>query len=150
MPWTSKAATLVGLCAISFVMFFVFAGPAGSSVAFAQRAGHCIRGLFDVLKVGILFGRERRGNTRNDAVRFGKPGKIARRFKTFFSSESLKTSRINMANVGFPAIELGHFLRIDIEAENLKALFTKTQDQRQPDIAKSDDANSCPVRFDLV
>jgi outer membrane lipoprotein-sorting protein len=38
MPWTSKAATLVGLCAIAFVLFFVFAGPVGSAVAFAQVA----------------------------------------------------------------------------------------------------------------
>src|SRR5882724_9782899 len=38
MPWTSKAATLVGLCAIGFGLFFVLAGPAGPSMAFAQVA----------------------------------------------------------------------------------------------------------------
>jgi outer membrane lipoprotein-sorting protein len=38
MPWTSKAATLVAMASIGFVLYLVLAAPAGSSVAFAQVA----------------------------------------------------------------------------------------------------------------
>ena len=36
MPWTSKTATLAGLAAIGCVLYFVLAGPTGTSVAFGQ------------------------------------------------------------------------------------------------------------------
>src|SRR5438094_396667 len=120
-----------------------------NQLSFAKRPGYPLRGVFDVLKVGVLLRGQRRGDANDDAVRFSEPLEICRRFESFLFNQHPEPFGGNVSNVGFPGLELSHFGRIDIEAEHGKVFFSETQDERQTDVSQTDNADSSFVRLDF-
>src|SRR3989442_10272799 len=54
-----------------------------NQLSFAKRPGYRVRGVFDVLKIGILLRGQRRGDANDDAIRFSQSLEIGRWFELF-------------------------------------------------------------------
>jgi outer membrane lipoprotein-sorting protein len=107
MPWTSKAATFVGLCAIVLVSFFLFAGPAGSSVAFAQVA--------EKLQAAKTL-------SYDSVITSTADGKILRKTRSYFMSPG----RWRLESL-FPESDAGGAAIVDSPAGKSIAIISKTK-----------------------
>src|SRR3989442_6257088 len=96
-----------------------FFGGSGISCTFeanqlssAKRPGYRVRGVFDVLKVGVLLRSQRRADANDDAIRFSEPLEICRRFESVLFNQHPEPFGGNVSNVGFPGLERSHFCPI--------------------------------------
>jgi hypothetical protein len=85
-------------------------------------------------------GVKRRGNTNDEAVALGASGKVGRRFKAV-CAHFLDHFRFEMLNRALSRVQFIDTLAVDVKPDGLHANTGNSHRERNPNIAKSDNAN---------
>jgi hypothetical protein len=92
---------------------------------------------------------ERRRDADDQRVAFGDARKVGRRLGP--PAERLRDAvDADVPDVRLSAVQLFRLFGIDVEAERLEAALFEQEDERQADVAESDDADRRGARFDRL
>ena len=94
---------------------------------------------YDVGQIGLALPGQRRRHAQDNRIDFGEAAKIVGCGKALLATQPGNALGLDMTDVGAAGIQDIDLVAVDIEAERRKAFLDHRPQQREPDIAETDD-----------